>query len=172
MLFECDDCKQLVDEEDINSREGGKQICYVCACRGLAEEKSLEDMVTMAPWLCIIVMLILAVMALCGCDVVCAQDTWLTTAYCSCSKCCGKSDGITASGKKAHEGTIACNWLPFGTQVRIEGKVYTVEDRGAKSLFGDKNNHIKHIDIWFPSHKEALSYGKQYKKVEVMKCAN
>ncbi|MDD2497845.1 MAG: LysM peptidoglycan-binding domain-containing protein, partial [Desulfitobacteriaceae bacterium] len=29
------------------------------------------------------------------------------TAYCSCRKCCGKSDGITASGVRAHKGTIA-----------------------------------------------------------------
>ena len=69
------------------------------------------------------------------------------TAYCSCKKCCGKSDGITASGKKAKEGTIACNWLPFGTKLRIAPRasnskieaswhypIGTVLDRGAKSI--------------------------------------
>ena len=94
------------------------------------------------------------------------------TAYCSCSKCCGKSDGITASGRKASAGTIACNWLPFGTKLqyreiasnaKIEASrndsIGTVLDRGAKSLFGSKHNHIKHIDLWMDSHRQALIWG-------------
>lgn len=87
------------------------------------------------------------------------------TAYCSCSKCCGKSDGITASGKQASKGTIACNWLPFGSKLSINGKLYTVQDRGAKSIFGSKKNHIKALDIWFPTHQEALNYGRRQIKV-------
>lgn len=100
-----------------------------------------------------------------------ASDNWLITAYCSCSKCCGKSDGITASGHHLKKGdkVVACNWLKFGTKVNVGGVVYSVEDRGAKSLFGSKTNHIKHLDIWMSSHKEALRYGKQYKQVEVIK---
>ena len=94
------------------------------------------------------------------------------TAYCSCSKCCGKSDGITASGRKASAGTIACNWLPFGTKLKVAEiapqtpktayyayPIGTVLDRGAKSLFGSKHNHIKHIDLWMSDHKQALKYG-------------
>ena len=94
------------------------------------------------------------------------------TAYCSCKLCCGKSDGITASGHKAKPGTIACNWLPFGSKLQMqeikpnskleafkEGSIGTVLDRGAKSLFGSKHNHIKHIDLWMASHTEALNYG-------------
>lgn len=94
------------------------------------------------------------------------------TAYCSCKKCCGKSDGITASGKKVRPGTVACNWLPFGTRLLYREiasnaklkassmeSIGTVMDRGAKSLFGSNHNHIKHIDLWMSSHREALSYG-------------
>ncbi len=103
------------------------------------------------------------------------SDLWLCTAYCNCKKCTGKSAGdrgygITASGRPTCEGCCACNWLTFGTKLNIDGLgEFTVMDRGAKSLFGSKKNHIKHIDIWFPTHKEALNFGEQYKKVEVMK---
>lgn len=88
----------------------------------------------------------------------------IATAYCSCEKCCGKSDGITASGKKAHWGTVAApEWLPFGTKLRIEGfsTVFTVEDRGG-AIKGNR------IDIFFTSHKEALEFGKRKVRVYVI----
>ena len=94
---------------------------------------------------------------------------WKITAYCACVHCCGKSDAITASGKKAKYGYVACNWLPFGTKVRIEGLGdFVVMDKGAKSLFGDKKNHIKHLDVYMPSHKEALRFGVKFLKVEIL----
>lgn len=97
------------------------------------------------------------------------------TAYCSCKKCCGKSDAITASGKKAKPNrTIALNWLPFGTRVLINGKQYVVEDRGAESLFGTYyhrktiKSRIKHIDIYMSSHSEARSFGVKYLPVQIL----
>ena len=91
-----------------------------------------------------------------------SETEFIATAYCACVKCCGKSDGITASGRKAVAGrTIACNWLPFGTRLEVNGKVYIVEDRGARSIFGHKNNRIKRLDIYMSSHKEALVWGKR-----------
>jgi 3D (Asp-Asp-Asp) domain-containing protein len=65
-------------------------------------------------------------------------------------------------------GGVACNWLPFGTKVLIGSKLYTVEDRGAKSIFGTKNDHKKAIDIYFESHEEALEFGVQRLKVEIL----
>ena len=49
-----------------------------------------------------------------------------------CSHCCGKADGITASGAKATPGkTIAMAGYEFGTEIYIEGLgTYTVADRG------------------------------------------
>lgn len=83
--------------------------------------------------------------------------TYKLTAYCSCSKCCGKSDGITASGTKATAGrTVAAKGIPFGTKLMINGETYIVEDRGVGSGV---------IDIYFDSHSEALSFGVQYAKV-------
>lgn len=99
-----------------------------------------------------------------------AEEVWKVTGYCSCFRCCGKSDGVTASGKKAKYGHIALNWLPFGTKVKVDGLgVFSVQDRGAKSLFGTIKNPIKHIDIYFPSHAQALKFGVQYRKVEIIK---
>ena len=83
------------------------------------------------------------------------------TAYCACSKCCGKSDGITASGTKAKQGrTIAVDpkLIPYGTKVVINGRTYVAEDCGGSI----KQNRI---DVFFNSHKDALNFGVQYAEV-------
>ena len=58
------------------------------------------------------------------------------TGYCTCSKCCGKSDGVTASGTTATVGRTcaAGKTFPFGTKLYIEGLgERVVEDRGGFS---------------------------------------
>ena len=116
----------------------------------------------------LILCLIILSVASCDPQPAMASEVYKITAYCSCSKCCGKSDGITASGYKVKYGYCAINWLPFGTKLRIKGLGdFIVKDRGAKSLFGSKNNHIKHIDIYMPTHREALNFGVKYCEVEV-----
>ena len=74
-------------------------------------------------------------------------------AYCPCVKCCGKTNGITASGTVATEGrTIAAN-LPFGTKLYIDGiGERIVEDRGG----GIKG---KTIDLFMSDHNSALQFG-------------
>lgn len=49
-----------------------------------------------------------------------------------CSHCCGKLNGITASGAKAVVGqTVAMKGVAFGTNIYIEGLgTYIVQDRG------------------------------------------
>jgi len=85
------------------------------------------------------------------------------TAYCSCSKCCGKQTGITASGTRATAGrTIAASGqYSFGTKLLINGNVYTVEDRGG-AIQGNK------IDIYMNTHAEALAWGVKYLPVQVV----
>lgn len=91
------------------------------------------------------------------------------TGYCPCPICCGAysnmTNPITASGTTATAGrTIAADTsvFPFGTQLVINGQIYTVEDRGG-AIRGNK------IDIFFASHQEALVFGKKtasvYRKV-------
>ena len=89
--------------------------------------------------------------------------TYKITAYCSCSKCCGKSTGRTASGTKATAGrTVAApSNFAFGTKLNIGGHIYTVEDRGG-AIKGNK------IDIYVSSHQAALQWGVRYLPVSVV----
>jgi len=103
-----------------------------------------------------------------------AAEIWKITAYDACEKCCGKKPshslyGICASGKKAKIGYVACNWLPFGTRVNISGLgTYEVQDRGAKSHFGSKENKILHLDIYFKTHEQARQFGVQWLEVIIL----
>ena len=85
------------------------------------------------------------------------------TGYCACVKCCGKINGITASGTKATAGrTIAASGqFAFGTKLLINGTTYTVEDRGG-AIKGNK------IDVYFNTHAEALQWGVKYLPVQVV----
>lgn len=90
--------------------------------------------------------------------------TYTCTAYCACPACCGEySSGYTASGTWATEGrTIACNTLPMGTEVVIDGNTYIVEDTGW-SPYGEA-----WIDIFFEDHQRASDFGVQSKDVYIV----
>ena len=101
-----------------------------------------------------------------------ADDLWKITAYCSCDICITKKenrDGKFASGKKCYIGGVANNFLKFGTKIQIQGKTYTVEDRGSKKYFGTKWEKVKHIDIYFENHQEAKEFGVKYLPVTILK---
>lgn len=88
----------------------------------------------------------------------------VTTAYCSCTICCGpNAKGITANGKPPTPNhTIAASRIyPFGTKVRIEGKEYVVEDRLALRF-------DKRFDVYMSSHKKALQYGIKTQQVTIV----
>ena len=84
------------------------------------------------------------------------------TAYCPCMKCCGKTDGITATGTTAAEGrTIAVDprVIPYGSSVTIyfadgTSHTYTAEDCGGAI----KENRI---DVFFDNHQAAREFGVQ-----------
>lgn len=86
-----------------------------------------------------------------------------TSAYCSCSKCCGKSTGITASGARASSWyTIAAGkGYKLGTVIYIpafankpNGGWFVVQDRGG-AISNSK------IDVYMGSHSEALQFGRK-----------
>jgi 3D (Asp-Asp-Asp) domain-containing protein len=72
---------------------------------------------------------------------------------------------ITANGTYVHDGIVATNLLPFGTQVQIPAlfgdKIFTVEDR---------MNHrmTDGMDIWMPSRARAIFFGSNYANVVVL----
>ena len=91
-------------------------------------------------------------------------EEYIITAYCACESCCGKTDGITASGVKAVEGvTVATDKsIPFGTKVYIDGVgERIVQDRGG-AIKGNK------IDLYFDSHEKALEFGRQTREVTIL----
>lgn len=92
------------------------------------------------------------------------NEIFTLTAYCPCYDCCGKTDGITATGTQAKEGrTIAVDpdKIPYGTQVVIGDRTYIAEDCGGAI----KGNHI---DVFFDTHQEALDFGVQEKEVKIV----
>lgn len=73
--------------------------------------------------------------------------------YCPCEFCCGKADGITATGTLATEGrTVAVDpdVIPLGSEVLINGVIYIAEDTGV---------HGKTIDLFISNHAQAAAMG-------------
>ena len=92
------------------------------------------------------------------------STTFEVTGYCPCAKCCGKTDGITASGAKAKANhTIAApKTYAFGTKIELEGYgTFVVEDRGG-AIKGNR------IDRFFNTHQEALNWGRKKVKGKVV----
>ena len=84
--------------------------------------------------------------------------TYYITGYDICYSCCGKIDGITASGAYATVGrTIAApSNLPFGTRLYIDGiGERVVEDRGG-SISGQR------LDILCNNHSECYAITGYY----------
>jgi 3D (Asp-Asp-Asp) domain-containing protein len=86
------------------------------------------------------------------------------SAYTAAADECGKSDGITASGKKVKENeTLACpKSFPFGTKVRIEGYgTYICQDRGG-AIKGNK------VDIYMETKAQAFAFGRRNLTAEIV----
>lgn len=92
------------------------------------------------------------------------------THYCACKSCTGSGRGVTASGKKVYNGMsdphyIACNWLPFGSVVSVDGVNYTVVDRGGSGL-----SSVGRIDIFTPEgHSACYKYGTGSCQLEIIR---
>ena len=90
------------------------------------------------------------------------------TAYCPCSKCCGPyADGMTACGHVIQPGdtfVAADKRYAFGTEMIVpsysQGRTVKVLDRGG-AIKGNR------VDVFFPSHQEALEWGVKHLDVKV-----
>lgn len=87
------------------------------------------------------------------------------TAYCPCHICCGKSDGITSSGKPAQaRRTIATDptVIPLGTRIYLDGiGTFVAEDTGS-AIKGNK------IDVFMNDHQQALEFGVRNTKAFIL----
>ena len=124
----------------------------------------------------VIALVIVGVMISAALIVVCTgqesprSTVYLVTAYCPCEKCCGRwADGLTASGRPvtSHGGRFVAGppELPFGTLVRVPGyaggDAVPVLDRGGR-ITG------RQLDVFFPTHQEALAWGRRALAVEIV----
>jgi len=88
----------------------------------------------------------------------------IVTAYSSTPDQTDNSPFITANGTWVHDGTLAANFLPFGTKVRLPDysgdKIYTVEDRM-------NQRYYYRADIWMPTREQAKKFGIKRLKMEI-----
>jgi len=85
------------------------------------------------------------------------KTVWVVaTAYSSTVDQCDANPFITASGVRVHDGTLAANFLKFGTRVKFPTlygeKIFIVEDRMRDSARGK-------VDLWFPTRNDAIAFG-------------
>jgi len=98
-----------------------------------------------------------------------STSTHMVTAYSSEAAQTDSSPCITATGfnlcKHGVEDTIAANFLPFGTKVRMPelfgDRIFVVRDR--------MNARYKtRADIWFKNKNDAIKFGIKKVKIEVL----
>ena len=74
----------------------------------------------------------------------------------------GNGDGLTASGVEGTPFyTCAADDLPFGTILRIDGKIWVVQDR-----FG--GGYENRIDLLMETTEQCFSFGRQWIPVEII----
>lgn len=80
--------------------------------------------------------------------------TWLMTAYTHTGLACANGEYPEVNY------TVACNSLPLGTELYIEGIGFrTVEDRGPSNM------PSAWLDVFMDGYSECVSFGEQYHRV-------
>ncbi|MCC8024571.1 MAG: 3D domain-containing protein [Clostridium sp.] len=82
------------------------------------------------------------------------------TGYCACEICTGVNQFTywETVPKAGHTVAADLHIFPLGTRLKIDGIIYTVEDRGSSV-------NDNHIDIFYDTHQEALDSGRRYIEV-------
>lgn len=72
---------------------------------------------------------------------------------------------ITASGSFVHWGTVATNFLPFGTKIQIPeifgDEIFVVKDRMHRS-----KRYV--VDVWHPSKEQAINFGAHLTYIKIL----
>ncbi len=94
-----------------------------------------------------------------------AKKTATVTAYSSTPGQTDNTPYITAMGTFVRDGIVACNFLKFGTKVRLPqvygDKVFVVEDRMAL-----RNSHK--LDVWMDTIDSARQFGVKKLSIEIL----
>ena len=71
--------------------------------------------------------------------------------------------GVTATGTETRHGVAAVDKarFPYGTVFRVPGYGYARAEDAGGAIKGN------HIDLWFPSHRAALDWGRRTLNVQV-----
>ena len=69
---------------------------------------------------------------------------------------------ITASNQVVRKGIVANNCLPFGTKIKVNDKIYEVQDRMNERFGCDK------FDIYMCDYYDAISFGRREMHYEII----
>lgn len=87
----------------------------------------------------------------------------VATAYSSTPEQTDGDPYITASGARVNAATVAANFLPLGTHIRYQGRIYIVQDR-----MNSRYDGRAIIDIWHPSTQAARQFGARVIEIEIV----
>ena len=97
-----------------------------------------------------------------GNGIVSLEKTGIFTAYTAIVSQTDSTPTITASAQKVREGVVANNCLPFGTRIKVNNRIYEIQDRMSEKYRCDN------FDIFIWKHSEAIDFGRQTLKYEII----
>jgi 3D (Asp-Asp-Asp) domain-containing protein len=97
-----------------------------------------------------------------GNGIVSLEKTGIFTAYTAIVPQTDSTPTITASSQKVREGVVANNCLPFGTRIKVNNRIYEIQDRMNEKYRCDN------FDIFIWKHSEAIGFGRQTLKYEII----
>lgn len=100
-------------------------------------------------------MLFLTLISRAGMDIESTDMTGIFTAYTAMMSQTDSTPEITASNQKVREGIVANNCLPFGTKIKVNNKVFEVQDRMNRRYGCDA------FDIYMLDYAEAIDFGRK-----------
>jgi len=95
-------------------------------------------------------------------DVDSPERTGIFTAYTASVFQTDSSPMITANNINVRKGIIANNCLPFGTKIKVNDKIYEIQDR-MNQRYGCNS-----FDIYMTKYHKARDFGRQILKYEVI----
>ncbi len=92
----------------------------------------------------------------------------VATGYCQCQLCCPGGTGVTSRGvvcsTHPYGVAVAPKMIPYGTKLVVPGyhgdEVVVADDTGG-AMRQDAAKGVYHVDLRFPSHQEALNWGRK-----------